>query len=730
MRPNIFLLAAAAALVTAGAASAAELWIGAAQADITPDRPVALDGQFNLRVARKADTPITANVLVLESREGGRLIDSVVMVSCDLVTISDIMFDNVRRAAQKRLPDFDSQKMFLNATHTHTAPVTRPGVYDIPQEGVMQPEAYCGFAAARIAEAIGRAWEGRTPGSFTWGLGHAAVAENRRAVYADGSAVMYGKTNRPDFRGLEGYEDHGIGTLFFWDKTGKLIAMAVNVSCPSQEVEGLSSLNADFWHPVREMIHKRYGPDVCVLGWTGAAGDQSPHLMYCQNAEERMRQLRKLTRLEELARRVAGAVDETFEAVKNDRHADVPFSHKVETLQLPMRLVSDTEYAEVKAAIAREKPSQMRERWHKKILARYEKQKTEPNPLCRTTIHVLRIGDVAICTNPFELFVDYGVQMKARSPAVQTFVIQLANCGEGLFGYLATERAVGRGGYGAIIQSNQVGPEGGQLLVEQTLGAINRLFGKLEPGVSAYTFRKVTAFEAIEKAKACGAGVIELFLWQKLSPEHPDVILNQNLSDGQLAALKAKLQTCGVKAVNAYFSDIGKTEAETRKLFEFAKKLGLRGLTGEPPVDRLDLVEKLVKETGVQLCFHNHAKNPAKPEYRNWDPDYLMGLMKGRDPRMGFSVDTGHITRSGMDAVAYLKTVKGRVLSVHLKDIQEAKPGSPDLPYGQGIGNIPAVLDELKRQGFDGPVGVEFDHLSEHPEADVMHCLDVIRKHG
>ncbi len=256
------------------------------------------------------------------------------------------------------------------------------------------------------------------------------------------------------------------------------------------------------------------------------------------------------------------------------------------------------------------------------------------------------------------------------------------------------------------------------------------LAAQMEPGVCAYSFRKVTAFEAIEKAKACGAGVIELFLWQKLSPEHPDVVLNQNLSAGHLAALKAKLDAVGIKAVNAYVADFGKTEAETRKLFEFAKALGLRGLTGEPPVDRLDRIEKLVKETGIQLCFHNHAKNPAKPEYRNWDPDYLMGLMKGRDPRMGFSVDTGHITRSGMDAVAYLKTVKGRVLSVHLKDVQEAKPGSPDLPYGQGVGNIPAVLDELKRQGFDGPVGVEFDHLSEHLEADVRHCLDVIRKHG
>ena len=115
--------------------------------------------------------------------------------------------------------------------------------------------------------------------------------------------------------------------------------------------------------------------------------------------------------------------------------------------------------------------------------------------------------------------------------------------------------------------------------VAMMAGAV--LAAQMEVGVCAYSFRKVTAFEAIEKAKACGADVIELFFWQKLSPEHPNVTLNQHLSDAHIAALKAKLDAVGIKAVNAYVADFGKTEEETRKLFTFAQKLGLRGLTGE-----------------------------------------------------------------------------------------------------------------------------------------------------
>jgi hypothetical protein len=62
--------------------------------------------------------------------------------------------------------------------------------------------------------------------------------------------------------------------------------------------------------------------------------------------------------------------------------------------------------------------------------------------------------------------------MKARSKAMQTFVIQLVNGA----GYVPTEKAVRGGGYSAIIQSNEVGPEGGQTLTDRTVELINGLW--------------------------------------------------------------------------------------------------------------------------------------------------------------------------------------------------------------------------------------------------------------
>jgi len=463
----------------------AELLVGTATVDITPSEPVALDGQMHLRIAHEVETPVTANVIALEAIKAGKPTDAAVLVSCDLVRITDEVRQRIREAVTAEVDDLDARKIVLFATHTHTAPVTCRGKYPIPAEGVMQVDAYIELLVDRVAGAIVAAWKSRKPGSVTWGLSDAVVAYNRRAVYADGRAQMYGSTSTADFRGLEGYEDHDINTLFFWNSEGKLTGVLVNVSCPTQEVESRSAINADFWHPVRQSLRVRYGKQLCILGSVGAAGDQSPHVMYRKAAVARMTRLRGEDNLEEIARRIVRAVEETYEAVKNDRHADVELLHRVETLALPMRIVTDGEYARIKATVDAMKERMKadpkivpriyrRMKWHENALDRYRQQQKDRHPKLQTEVHVLRIGDVAICTNRFELFTEFGIRIKARSKALQTIVIQLAGPGT----YLPTERAVRGGHYSAEVESNLVGPEGGDILVDRTVEWINAMWSE------------------------------------------------------------------------------------------------------------------------------------------------------------------------------------------------------------------------------------------------------------
>lgn len=459
----------------------ADILVGTARTDITPPLPVALAGQFNLRIAKKIESPVMAAAVALEKIDAdGNATEQAVMVSCDLVAIRDGVLEKVREEIVARSPEgLDPRKVFLSATHTHTAPVMREGVYQIPEEGVTTPTDFTAFLSEKIADLVVEAWDSRSTGSVSWGLGHAMVAQNRRIAYLDGTAAMYGKTGGENFRGIEGYEDHGVEVLFFWQGDSEQPrAMAVNVACPAQEVESRSAVNADYWHEVRESLAAKYGEDLVVLTWIGAAGDQSPHLMLRKSAEARMLEARGLTRLEEIGRRIVAAVDEAWEVAKDDRHEDPVFSHHVADLSLPKRMVTEEEFAKAKAAIEKIRSgseesiakNMARWLWNQRTVDRYESQ--ENDSILPMEMHALRLGDIAICTNRFELFTEYGIRMKARSGALQTFVIQLAGPGT----YLATEEAEAGGGSSAIINSCHVGPEGGKLLVDETVGAINSLW--------------------------------------------------------------------------------------------------------------------------------------------------------------------------------------------------------------------------------------------------------------
>src|SRR5688572_5982245 len=221
-------------------------------------------------------------------------------------------------------------------------------------------------------------------------------------------------------------------------------------------------------------------------------------------------------------------------------------------------------------------------------------------------------------------------------------------------------------------------------------------------GCQAYSFNRYTAFEAIEKTREAGGKTIEFFLWQKFSPENPKVELNALLPDKYIEELKAKLKKENIRAVSAYFGNSAfeqkDPEAALRKVFEFAKKLDLVSLTGEPPISGFDLVEKLCKEYDIQFCLHNHRKDENKPDYQVWNPDYTTKLMKGRDKRMGFCLDTGHLVRSGLKPVDALKKMKGRVHSLHLKD--PISPTGHDTIYGEGVADVAGILQELRKQKF------------------------------
>ncbi len=249
-------------------------------------------------------------------------------------------------------------------------------------------------------------------------------------------------------------------------------------------------------------------------------------------------------------------------------------------------------------------------------------------------------------------------------------------------------------------------------------------------GCQAYTFKEFSVFEAIEKTAQAGGKVIEFYPGQKLSKEEPSVKWDHNASEETIAKVKAHLKKNGILAVNYGVVAIPAEEEKAGKIFEFAKKMGLIAITTESEKS-IDTIEKLVKKHDIKVGFHDHPKRPNDANYKMWDPNHVLALVKDRDQRIGACADTGHWVRSGLKPVDCLKILKGRVISSHLKDLNEfGKVDAHDVPYGQGVSDVKGILDELKAQKFAGNISVEYEYHWETSLPEVKQCIDFVRAYG
>ena len=489
--------------------------IGWSEKSIIPEgAKVSLAGQFYERVSDQVESPLTVTAFAVESGA-----DAFVICSCDLVSTSYQLLCSVRERVEGKI-SLPTDKIIVGAIHTHTAPAyarrsdtfgggltclqrfTPEGVkYEklakTDAEDIFRDEEAHSYIADKIAEAVIEAWNKKDEGMYAEAFGRAAVGMCRRVCYDDGSAKMWGDTNKANFTALEGGNDSGIEILFTYDKNKKLTGVVANVACPAQVLEHRNFISSDYWGKVKENLRKEYGEDIYVLGLISAAGDQCPRDMIRwvepespindPNIErdyviERTADpsMFDVSGCKKAARRISDEIKYAFEEV-GSYVDEAELIHKTFKLDMPVRRVTIEEKDKAEEAIKNffEKHQtgtinfndNAKLHIHSGILARFEDQETKN--IDEIEVHIIRLGNIAFATNPYELFLDYGNQMRARSKAKQTFLIQLC-CGSK--GYLPTEKAEKGSHYSAYVSSGVTGHVGGDLLVRKTVTEINKMF--------------------------------------------------------------------------------------------------------------------------------------------------------------------------------------------------------------------------------------------------------------
>ncbi len=238
-------------------------------------------------------------------------------------------------------------------------------------------------------------------------------------------------------------------------------------------------------------------------------------------------------------------------------------------------------------------------------------------------------------------------------------------------------------------------------------------------GIQAWTYRGITLFETIDKCEAMGVKYLEMYGGQRLSPE-VDARVGHSMSDEHRQLLKAKLKEAGVTLLSYGVVGLSKDEKASRAVFEFAKDMGIRTIVSEPRFDAYDTIEKLADEYKINVAMHNHPR-----PNRYWEPKIVLEHVDKRSQRLGGSPDTGHWMRSNVDPVEGVKLLRGRLHSVHLK--QPAVMGerrARDVPFGQAKpDHIKAIMLQMRKQGYQGPWMIEYEHQSKQLDEDVAACI-------
>lgn len=245
-------------------------------------------------------------------------------------------------------------------------------------------------------------------------------------------------------------------------------------------------------------------------------------------------------------------------------------------------------------------------------------------------------------------------------------------------------------------------------------------------GCQSWSFNHYTVMEAIEKTAQAGGKTIELYPGQPLSPENRNGF-GPGASDEVIASVKAQLDRYGIKLVAYGVTGLSADEKQSRETFEFAKKMGILVINSEPSPDALDTIEKLIKEYDIRVGIHNHPKQPDNPNYRNWDPKYILSLVKNRDKRLGSCADMGHFVRSGIKPTDALQILKGHIVSSHLKDLNVFSPDGHDVPFGTGISDIRSILTQFRRQKFVGPISIEYEYNWDTSVPEIAQSIGFVR---
>jgi len=416
---------------------------GFADADITPEIGMEQPGGYGKSFHKTFHDPCKARAAVFDD---GRKRVAIVGVDALIVPRALVLAVRSDIAARCGIP---GEAVLINASHSHSSGPTgmvQPGEFDDASEFVrrlayekssMADARYLKLCRQRIVEAVCQANDSR--GDLLCGAGSGredAVAFNRRFRMKNGRTYTHPGQGNPDIVKPAGPIDPEVGVIGAWDRHNQLRGCVVNYACHATTSPG--GISANWIHYLERTLRGVFGPQAVVVFIQGACGD----ITQVDNLDPYVRPSG-----EEWAERVGGRVG--AEAAKvllsMARGSLAPVDCRQRVLKIPRRKPSP-ETLRAAFDMARKDPATVDATdwtFAKETVLLDHLLKKEP--VADVEVQAIQVGPAVFVSNPAEYFVEFGLEIKAKSHFPLTFPAELSN---GCVGYVPTEEALSESGGG------------------------------------------------------------------------------------------------------------------------------------------------------------------------------------------------------------------------------------------------------------------------------------------
>lgn len=395
------------------------LRVGAAEVEITPPVGTAMCGGIKPRLSEGVEDPLTIKAVVVES--GGRRL---AYVLADLCALTRREGDAAVALASQRT-GLAPENILWAASHTHTGPYVIP--FFGAEESVVN-SAWLATVPARFADAVEAACGRLRPAAMSRMRGYCNnVCHNRRLRYKDGREVNTWLLNRGEEAaqclGAAGPVDPEVGIVCFDDAAGRPIAVLWQFALHTNTNFG-KRFSADSPAVVAARLRERFGPEVISLYMPGTCGDINAIVRGHRAVGDILSEV------------VLGCLERRTPVV-----GPVALGARKEEFTAPWRDVTTDQQARIAAS---QWPPAAGEAFRQEL----EIMRAAPARVDRTVLQAWRIGDTGFASLPGEVFVEYGLQIKERSPFPWTWPVEL---GGDYIGYMVTRQAWEAGGYESLI---------------------------------------------------------------------------------------------------------------------------------------------------------------------------------------------------------------------------------------------------------------------------------------